>query len=224
MSRPLHKSKAPLLNNFLEAKLDSVQAWYPRQKLRKQCALRLLRERSGARTHEFPWREWPIETNQISRTECNSKQETAIRNAKRYIHYVRLPPHGKIGVDSIASTDTLKNTVYEQAQNNRHRKRQKQSDKRNEKCMQQWKAQKQPEVSYHIKTRGYRMRAAGVISMCSCWNEEKCYAAEIRWVRERSFRRGKVRQKRENRGKSCRLHGKCRKCRWKSDSDDVETG
>jgi len=50
------------------------------------------------------------------------------------------------------------------------------------------------------------MRAAGLISVCSCVNEEKCHAAEIRWARERSFRRGKVRQKRENRGKACRLH------------------
>jgi len=40
-----------------------------------------------------------------------------------------MPPHGKIGVDSFARTDTQKNTLYEQAQNSRHRKRQKQYDK-----------------------------------------------------------------------------------------------
>jgi len=44
--------------------------------------------------------------------------------------------------------------------------------------------------------------------VCSFVNEGKCHAAEIRWARERSFRRGKVRQKDENRGKACRLHGK----------------
>ena len=43
-----------------------------------------------------------------------------------------MPPHGKSGVDSFARTDTQKkNTVYEKAQNNRHRKRQKQYDKGN---------------------------------------------------------------------------------------------
>ena len=42
-----------------------------------------------------------------------------------------------------------------------------------------------------------------VVSVCSCVNEEKCQAAEIRWARERSFRRGKVRQKEETRGKAC---------------------
>jgi len=31
----------------------------------------LLRERSGARTREFPWREWQVDTNQTSRTEYN---------------------------------------------------------------------------------------------------------------------------------------------------------
>jgi len=35
------------------------------------CETGLLRERSGARTHEFPWREWQVDTNQISRTEYN---------------------------------------------------------------------------------------------------------------------------------------------------------
>jgi len=65
-----------------------------------------------------------------------------------------MPPHGKIGVDSFARTDTQKNTVYEQAQNNRQRKRQKQYDKRSEKCMQQLTAQKQPGVSYPMKSKG----------------------------------------------------------------------
>ena len=65
-----------------------------------------------------------------------------------------MPPHGKIGVGSFARTDTQKNTVYEQAQNNRHRKRQKQYDKRNEKCMQQLKARNQPGVSYPMKSKG----------------------------------------------------------------------
>ena len=45
-------------------------------------------------------------------------------------------------MDSFARTDTQKNTIYEQAQNNRHRKRQKQYDKRSEKRMQQLTAQK----------------------------------------------------------------------------------
>ena len=48
------------------------------------------------------------------------------------------------------------------------------------------------------------MWAAGVIVV----NEEKRHAAEIRWARERSFRREKVRQKGENWDKACRLHGK----------------
>jgi len=50
-------------------------------------------------------------------------------------------------VDSFARTDTQKNTV----QKKRHRKRQKQYDKRSEKGMQQLKAQKQPGVSFHKK-------------------------------------------------------------------------
>ena len=37
----------------------------------------------------------------------------------------------------------------------------------------------------------------GVISVCSCVNEEKCQSAEIRWARERSFRKGKEWQKEE---------------------------
>ena len=65
-----------------------------------------------------------------------------------------MPPYGKIGVDSFARTDTQKNAVHEQAQNNRHRKRQKQYGKRSEKCMQQLKTQKQPGVSVHKKSRG----------------------------------------------------------------------
>jgi len=58
-----------------------------------------------------------------------------------------MSPHGKIGVDSFARTDTQKNMVHEQAQNNRHRKRKKQYGKRSDKCMQQLTAQKQPGVS-----------------------------------------------------------------------------
>jgi len=38
-----------------------------------QCETRWLRERSGARTHEFPWREWQVDTNQTSRTEYNQE-------------------------------------------------------------------------------------------------------------------------------------------------------
>jgi len=52
------------------------------------------------------------------------------------------------------------------------------------------------------------MQDAGVILVCGFVNEEKCHAAEIRWARERSFRREKVRQKGENWDKACRLHGK----------------
>ena len=56
------------------------------------------------------------------------------------------------------------------------------------------------------KTRG----GAGcrAVLVCSCVNEEKCRAAEIRWAREWSFRKGNVRQKGKNRGKVCRFHGK----------------
>jgi len=109
-------------------------------------------------------------------------------------------------VDSFARTDTQKNTVHEQARNNRHRKRQKQYVKRSEKCMQQLKAQKQPGVSVRKKNKG----GAGcrAVLVCSCINEEKCRGAEIRWAREWSFRRGNVRQKRKNRGKACRFHWK----------------
>ena len=102
-----------------------------------------------------------------------------------------MPPDGKIGVDSFAKTDTQRNTVYEQAQNNRHRKRQKQYDKRSEKCMQQLKAQKQPGTSYPMKSNGVQDAGCGVISVCSCVNEEKCQTAEIRLARERSFRKEK---------------------------------
>jgi len=63
------------------------------------------------------------------------------------------------------------------------------------------------ELTYEKQGRR-RMRAVGAISVCSCVNEEKCQAAEIRWARERSFRRGKVWQKGKNRGKACRFHGK----------------
>jgi len=75
--------------------------------------------------------------------------------------------------------------------------------------MQQLRAKKQPGVELpHEKQGGFRMRAAGVISVCNCVNEGKGHAAEIGWARERSFRRGKVRLEGENRGKACRLHGK----------------
>jgi len=46
-----------------------------------------------------------------------------------------------------------KNTVYEQAQNNRHRKQHKQYDKQSEKCMQQLTVQKQPGVSCPMKSK-----------------------------------------------------------------------
>ena len=65
------------------------------------------------------------------------------------------------------------------------------------------------------KKGGCRMRAVGVISVRSCVNEEKCQAAEVRWARERSFRRGKVRQKEENRSKACMLHGKVQEMSFK---------
>ena len=65
-----------------------------------------------------------------------------------------MPPHGKIGVDSFTGTDTQKNTVHEQAQNNRHRKGQKQYVKRSEKCMQHLKAGKQPGVRYPMESNG----------------------------------------------------------------------
>ena len=68
------------------------------------------------------------------------------------------------------------------------------------------------------------MRAVGVISVCSCVNEEKCQAAEVRWAPERSFRIGKVRQKRKTEARRVCYTGKRRKCRLKSDSGDVETG
>ena len=58
------------------------------------------------------------------------------------------------------------------------------------------------------KQGGCRMRAVGIISVCSCVYEEKCRAAEIRWAREWSFRRGKVRQKEKKRDKVCRFHEK----------------
>jgi len=122
-------------------------------------------------------------------------------------------------VDSFTRTDTQKNTV----QKKRHRKRQKQYNKRSEMCMQQWKVQKHPGVSYHIKSKGVDA-GCGVISVCSCVNEEECHAAKIRWTRERSFLRGKVRQKGKTETRRVGYTGKFRKCRLKSDSDDVETG
>jgi len=53
------------------------------------------------------------------------------------------------------------------------------------------------------------------VSVCSCVNEEKFQATEIRWARERSFRRGKVWQKEENRSKACMLHGKVKEMSFK---------
>jgi len=35
--------------------------------------IEVMRKRSGARTHEFPWRKWQVDTNQASRTEYNSE-------------------------------------------------------------------------------------------------------------------------------------------------------
>ena len=58
------------------------------------------------------------------------------------------------------------------------------------------------------KQGGVQDASCGVISVCSCVNEEKCQAVEICWAREWSFRRGKVRQKWKNRGKACWFHGK----------------
>ena len=72
-----------------------------------------------------------------------------------------MPPYGKIGVDSFARTDTQKNAVHEQAQNNRHRNRQKQYGKRSEKCMQQLKARKQPGLSYPMKSKGVQDAGCG---------------------------------------------------------------
>jgi len=42
-------------------------------KTEKAMRNRLLRGRSGAHTHEIPWREWQVDTNQISRTGYNSE-------------------------------------------------------------------------------------------------------------------------------------------------------
>jgi len=38
------------------------------------------------------------------------------------------------------------------------------------------------------KQGGVQDAGCGVISVCSCVNEKKCQAAEIRWAWERSFR------------------------------------
>ena len=65
-----------------------------------------------------------------------------------------MPPTEKLAWIVSRELTRKKNTVHEQAQNNRHRKRQKQYGKRSEKCMQQLKTQKQPGVSVHKKSRG----------------------------------------------------------------------
>jgi len=43
--------------------------------------IEVMRKRSGARTHEFPWRKWQVDRNQISPTGYNSEKETASHNA-----------------------------------------------------------------------------------------------------------------------------------------------
>ena len=35
--------------------------------------IEVMRKRSGARTHEIPWRKWQVNTNQISRAGYNSE-------------------------------------------------------------------------------------------------------------------------------------------------------
>jgi len=41
------------------------------------------RGRSGARTHEIPWREWQVDTNQISNTYLKNKMKKYQLNLKR---------------------------------------------------------------------------------------------------------------------------------------------
>jgi len=134
-----------------------------------------------------------------------------------------MPPHGKIGVDSFARTDTQKKKNKEIK--TRYTCKHKTTDTENgKKQYGSWRRKNNQGWASLWKARGCRMRAVGVSSVCSCVNEEKCQAAEIRWAREWSFRRGIVRQKEENRSKARCYTGKCRKCRLKSDSGDVETG
>ena len=40
---------------------------------RNAMRIEVMRKRGGARTHEFPWRKWQVDTNQTSRTEYNSE-------------------------------------------------------------------------------------------------------------------------------------------------------
>ena len=105
-----------------------------------------------------------------------------------------MPPHGKIGMDSFARTDTQKNkknenTVHEQAQNNRHRKRQK--------PVRQLMAQKQPGGCRMQGSFGVQLRKRGKVSS---YRNSLGSGAVIP--------KRKVRQKGENRGKASRLHGK----------------
>jgi len=79
--------------------------------------------------------------------------------------------------------------------------------------MQQLTAQKQPGVSYPMKSKGVHDAGCGKIWVCSCVNEEKCQAAEIRWTRERTFRKEKRGKKRKTEARRLGYTGKCRKCR-----------
>jgi len=71
------------------------------------------------------------------------------------------PPKEKLAWIVSRELTRKKNTVYEQAQNNRHKKRQKQYDKRSEKCMQQLTPQRQPGVSYPMKSKGVQDAVCG---------------------------------------------------------------
>ena len=52
--------------------LDSLKAWCPRRWTEPNAMrIEVMRKRSGACTHEFPWRKWQVDTNQTSRTEYN---------------------------------------------------------------------------------------------------------------------------------------------------------
>jgi len=118
-------------------------------------------------------------------------------------------PQGKIGIDSFARTDTQKTQYTTKHKTQKTQKTAKTVRYAKRKVYAAVEDAKTTRGEHPQKKQGgYRMRAAGVISVCSCVNEEKCQAAEIRWAREQSFRRGKVRQKGENRGKACRLHRK----------------
>jgi len=104
-----------------------------------------------------------------------------------------MPPHGKIGVDGFARTGTQKNkknknTVHEQAQNNRHRKRQK--------TVRQLKAQKQPWGCRMQGSFGVQLRKRGKVSSC----RNSLGSGTV-------IPKRKVRHKGENRSKACMLHG-----------------